>query len=231
MQTNILQIDSLFNVVYTHKVMYKLDRSDAIQQEILLGNDLVILKTGRQGTSLVMLKIDLTTGYTINNTFYSSGYPYTQSGFSYNEVDSTFTVYSLLKEPRASSNIKRFVFVSMLNNLLIEQRPFVLLKSQFIKNTSFNFLQVEGDRWIRLRTEQEQGSNYTYYTNYPNYTYDYNSNSYRYPAFNNTTDPMNPNYNNISYTNLPQQRSVRRTIGTADSKVAVRFPCLIKIFH
>lgn len=226
-QTTILQLDSLFNVVYTNKVMYKLDRGDAIQQEKLLGDDLVILKTGRQGTSLVLLKVNLKTGYTINNTFYSSGYPYTQSGFNYNNTDSTFTVYSLLKEPRALSNVKRLVFVSRMNNFLIEERPFALLKSQFEKNTGINFLQVAGDQWIRLRTEQEQGTNYTYYTNYPNYTYDFYSNTYRNPTYNNTTDPLSPNYNNISLVTLPQQRSVTRSVA-GNSKPAVRFSLLDK---
>lgn len=222
MQTNILQLDSLFNVVHTSKVMYKLERGDAIQQEKLLGNDLVILKTGRQGTSLVLLKVDLKTGYTINNTFYSSGYPYTQAGFNYNNVDSTFTVYSLLKEPRASTNVKRFVFVSRLNNLLIEVRPFTLLRSQFARNTSLNFLQVADDQWIRLRTEAAPLVNYTYSS------YEFNSSFYRYPSFNSTTDPLNPNYNNISYANLPQQRPVSRYTAPGDSKLAVRFSLLDK---
>jgi hypothetical protein len=220
-ETTILQIDSALNVVYTNKVTYKLRLGDGqVQQEMLVGGkELIILKTSHQSTSLVLWKVNLTTGYTINNTFSSSGYLYSQSNFSYNITDSSFTVYSLLKEPRAASSVKRYVFISRLNNLLIEQKPFAVLKSQFGKNTDVNFLQVDGFQWIRLRAERESLYSDGYYSN---------------PYENNRLyqDLTNPNYYNPNVDNnnrmLQRFNSVRYFSVPDNSKSGIRFSLLDK---
>jgi hypothetical protein len=157
----IVQTDSLLNVVFTHKVMYDFKRDEErIQQEVLMfGRYLLILKTARSGTLLELMKVNLATGYTITHTFQSSGYFYSQSAFSYNNADSTVTVSSLLTEPRTTGRPKQFVFMSRLNKILIEQVPFTVLKSQFVKNTNSNFLLIEGlSKWVRLTDQATTSS-------------------------------------------------------------------------
>lgn len=152
----IVQTDSLLNVVFAHKVVYDFKREEEkLQQEVLMsGRHLLVLKTARGGTSMELMKVNLATGYTIRNTFQSSGYFYSQSTFSYNSKDSSVTVTSLLTEPRISSRPKRFEFVSRLNKILVEQAPFAILRFQFIKNTNSNFLLVNGfSKWVLIKSE------------------------------------------------------------------------------
>ncbi len=163
-----VQTDSLLNVIFTHKVLYDFNRDEEkLQQEILVfGRYLLVLKTLRSGTSLELMKVNLATGYTITNTFSSSGYIYSQSAISFNIADSTVTVSSLLSQPGASYNPKQFVFLSRMNRILSEQVPFAILKSQFIKNISTNFLLIEGHTsWINLRIAREQAYNKEYENN------------------------------------------------------------------
>ncbi len=158
----IVQADSALNVVFSHKVQYAFKRDEErLHQEILMfGRNLFVLKTSRSGTSLELMKVNLATGYTISNTFASSGYFYSQSSFHYNPGDSCVIVSSILTEPKISEGAKRFIFISRLNKILAEVEPFSFLKSQFIKNTGTNFLLVDGySKWMRLRTEW--GSNST----------------------------------------------------------------------
>lgn len=154
----IVQMDSLLNILFTHKVIYDFKREqEKLQQEtIMFGKFLLVLKTAMGNTSLELMKVNIATGYTIRNTFYSSGYLYAQPGFSYNNTDSSVTVFSILVEPRITSRPKQYVFLSRLNKILVEQTPFAILKSLFLKNTGTNFLLVSGrSKWARLRSQGE----------------------------------------------------------------------------
>lgn len=216
----IAQTDSLLNVVFTQKVKYNFKRDEEkLHQEILMfGKYLLVLKTARSGTSLELMKVYLNTGYTISNTFASSGYFYSQATFNYNMADSSVTVSSLLTEPRTTSDPKRFIFVSRLNKVLVEEVPFTILRSQFLKNTGTNFLLVDGlSKWMRLRVEREQ-TNRTVYedplTLYQDLTMpDAN--------FQNITD------NNRLLTKMSQPRSYS---GAVDPQQSVRFSLLDKEF-
>ncbi len=158
----IAQTDSLLNLAFEHKVTYDFKRDEErLQKEILMfPRYLFVLKTARSGTSLELMKVNLATGYTIRNTFYSSGYFYSQASINYNTQDSTVTVFSLLTEPRTSSKPKYFVFVSRMNKILVEEAPLAILKSQFLKNTTTNFLFVDRSKWVKIGSESAR-SNYT----------------------------------------------------------------------
>ncbi len=159
----IVQADSLLKVNFSHKVLYDFKRDEErLQQEILvLGKYLLVLKTLRSSTALELMKVNLATGFTIRNTFYSSGYLYSQSSIGFNTSDSAITVTSLLAPPDATST-KRFIFISRLNKILIEEVPFTILKSQFAKNTNTNFLLVnQSGKWVRIMSEFWQRSSYT----------------------------------------------------------------------
>lgn len=148
----IVQTDSLLNINFSHKVAYDFKRDEEkLQQEILvLGRYVLVLKTIRSSTALELMKVNLATGYSIKNTFYSSGYLYSQSSISLSVSDSSITVTSLLSPPDVSST-KRYVFVSRLNKILVEEVPFSILKSQFEKSTGTNFLLVkQSGKWVRI---------------------------------------------------------------------------------
>ena len=156
------QTDSLLNVLFTNRVIYDFKRDEEkLQKEVLIfGKYLLALKAGRSGTMLELLKINLTTGLAITNSFSSSGYFYSQSALSINGEDSSVTVSALLSEPRTTTNAKQFVFVSRLNKNLFEEVPVSILKSQFKKNTGTNFLHVNGQsEWMRFRIRGEQRNN------------------------------------------------------------------------
>lgn len=149
-----VQTDSLLNTVFSHKLQYdfKRDEEKLMQEVIVFGRYMIILKSLQSGSALELMKVNLATGYTIRNTFRSSGYIYTQSGFTYNDDDTSITISSLLTEPGFSYYPRQYVFVSRLNKILIEKVPFALLKTQFKKNTNTNFLLIDGNsRWIRFK--------------------------------------------------------------------------------
>lgn len=149
-----VQADSMLNIIFSHKVQYdfKRDEEKLLQEILVFDRYMVVLKSLQSGSALELMKVNLATGYTIRNTFRSSGYIYSQAGFTYNDVDTSVTISSLLTEPGFSYNPKQYVFVSRLNKILIEKTPFTLLKTQFRKNTSTNFLLVDGSsRWVRFK--------------------------------------------------------------------------------
>lgn len=150
-----VQADSLLNPVFSHKVVYNFKQDEErLQQEVLVfGRYLLVLKTLQSGSALQLMKVNLATGYTISNTFRSSGYLYTQPGFVFNTADSTITVTALLTEPGATTyRTKHYVFITRLNKILAEQVPFAVLKTQFRKNTNTNFMLVEGtSKWVSFK--------------------------------------------------------------------------------
>lgn len=149
-----VQTDSLLNTRFAHKVEYdfKRDEEKLVQEALVFNRYLIVLKSQQSGSALEVMKVNLATGYTIRNTFRSSGFIYSQAGFNFNEEDTTITITSLLTEPIFSYKAKQYVFVSRLDKILKETTPFTLLKTQFRKNTNANFLLVNGtSRWIRLK--------------------------------------------------------------------------------
>jgi hypothetical protein len=160
-QTIIARLDTMLNVVFTNKVAYKLKLGEGrLQQETLVnGNTLYILKTVDGGTELGIMKINLDNGDIINNT-YKSTFIYSEPRFKYNDADSTITIYSVLTQQGMGTNLKRYVFVSRMNNTLAEETPFSILRSQFLNNSGINFLSVEGYPWTVLRSGQSSFSFY-----------------------------------------------------------------------
>lgn len=157
----IVQADSLLNRVFDHKVVYdfKRDEERLLQEVLMYGRYLFVLKTANSGTSIELMKVNLATGFTIRNNFSSSGYFYSQASIHYNSNDSTVTLSALLTEPRSISKPKFFVFLSRMNKILVEQVPFTILRSQFVNNTSTNFLLAEKSKWTEIFTEREPRQN------------------------------------------------------------------------
>jgi hypothetical protein len=157
-----VQTDSLLNVVFTHQVNYEFKMNEEkLQQEVVIfGRYLFVLKTLQSSTSLEVMKVNLATGFTIRNTFHSSGYLYSQPYLDFNTADSTVTVSALLTEPTISGYAtKQYVFLTRLNKILKEEVPFTLLKKQFAKNTNTNFLLIDSaSKWISLKKWRQQSS-------------------------------------------------------------------------
>ena len=146
--------DSLLRITHTTKLMYEFKENGEklLQEEFLSEKYLLVLKSMHGGTALKLMKVDIATGLTVSNEFSSSGYHFSQPEFTYSEEDSTITVSSLLVESYKQYSKKKYVFVSRLNSMLVETVPFILLKTQFRKNTGTNFVLVnEKTGWVGLK--------------------------------------------------------------------------------
>jgi hypothetical protein len=159
-----VRTDSLLNVVFAHKVQYDFKMTEEkLQHEVLIfGRYLLVLKTLESGSSLQLMKVNLATGYTITNTFHSPGYLYSQPSFSFNIADSSTTVAAMIAEPFSNTySGKQFIFISRMNKILIEQTPSIVLKTQFKKNASTNFVLIDGaSKWMRFKKGSVQTSDY-----------------------------------------------------------------------
>ena len=159
-RTSIIHLDSVMNVTFTNKILYDIFPGDEVKQEMVIGGkQLVVLKTGRKSTILEIMKVNLLNAFTITNTFKNSGSVYSQCSFDYCDADSSFTIYSLLREPSYSFQSKRSVFISKLDNSLNESTPFVILKSPFSNRTYANFFLVnKSSNWVCFKADPEYKS-------------------------------------------------------------------------
>jgi hypothetical protein len=147
--------DKALNVALTKKVMYDLkETGERLLQEQVIGDKyLLVLKTTTGGTSLRLMKVDIATGLTVSNDFYSSGFYFAQPRFTYSDQDSTTTVSAMLAESQKPHSRKNYVFASRLNHMLVEEVPYTILKNQFRKNAGTNFILLNNRTgWVRLTT-------------------------------------------------------------------------------
>src|SRR5205085_269996 len=81
----------------------------------------------------------------------------------FNIADSSITVAAMVTEPLASNySARQFVFVSRMNKILIEQTPSAILKTQFRKNASTNFVLVDGtSKWMCFKKGYVQSNNFS----------------------------------------------------------------------
>ncbi|MGC4104289.1 hypothetical protein [Ferruginibacter sp.] len=148
-----IKTDSVMGISSVRKVMYefKADQEKLQQEAIVSGRYLLVLKK-MNSIMLKVMKVDIATGLAVSNEFTSSGYYYSQCGFTWSNTDSSITISALLTEPTKNYNPRHYIFVSRLNNMLAEQTPFTIFKSQFAKNAGTNFLMVNGASvWNRMR--------------------------------------------------------------------------------
>jgi hypothetical protein len=167
----LVKTDSLLNAIFAHKVVYEFKRyeENLRQETIMFGTYLLVVKTARSNTALEVMKVNLATGYTIRNSFYSAGYLYSQPVAMYNPADSGITVSALLADMGYFSS-RNYIFISRLNKILVEKQAPVILKTQFAKNTGTNFLLPPQGRWVRLTRGGPSRSYSSSGTNYQNYS-------------------------------------------------------------
>jgi hypothetical protein len=167
MGSSVIELDQELNPVMIRKVLYAFSNDETLQQAMLEGNDLLVLKTlknNETGNSLDMVKVDLLTGHSIMYSYNSGAHMYFNPAFRYNNKDSTILVYSIIREPAISGG-QRTVFLSLLNDSLQQIQPLKLLKGQFKNNITENFLLLNGPSscWInlsnRLRIVRVRSSN------------------------------------------------------------------------
>lgn len=156
-----LQADSMLQPVNIRKVVYDFKRDEEqLRQEIMLeGKYLLVVKTTRSSSGLELMKLDLLTGAAIKNTFYSTGFLYSQPTVNYDKKDSSILLTAMLSDMGRFSS-KFYVFMCRLNSELAEQTPVTVFKKQFTKSTSTNFLLVNhGTQWIRYRSYFKSNDN------------------------------------------------------------------------
>jgi hypothetical protein len=148
MGSTVVALDKEFNSLSKQKVFYSFDKdNETLQQSLLTGNNLLLLKTSRneeKGNSLDVVKVDLTIGQSISNSFNSGLHLYVNPSISYSPKDSSILVHAVVREPAGSGRAQRNVFINRLNFSLQEQAPLTLLKSQFRNNPAATYLLVEG---------------------------------------------------------------------------------------
>ncbi|MGF2410690.1 hypothetical protein [Ferruginibacter sp.] len=153
----LLHTDTAFKILAMHKVQYDFKKDEELlrQETIMFGKYLLVLKTARSNTALEVMKVNLATGFTIKNLFYSAGHLYSQPAAHYNAYDSGITVTAQLTDMGRYIS-RSYVFISRLNKILIEQGKPAVLKAQFNKNTHSNFLLMEGGKWLCLTQGYQQ---------------------------------------------------------------------------
>lgn len=158
--TSVVQLDSALSPVHERKVFFPFTRGSHLQDSRLMQNTILVLKSTKSdetGNDLEIFKIDLNTGKSIVNKFSSELHVYINPGFTYNSKDSSILVYSLVREPFDSKKKVETIFISKLDNLLFEQEPVTLLKSQFKNNTLANFLYINGKNpyWLNMNLNSQ----------------------------------------------------------------------------
>ena len=173
MGSSVIQLDQDLNPVMIRKVLYGFSNDETLQQAMLTGDDLLVLKTLKNtetGKSLDIVKVDLLTGHSLTYSYNSGAHLYFNPAFRFNSKDSTLLVYSIIREPiNNTGGGQRTVFLSLLNRLLFQEiTPVSLLKGQFKNNIAENFLLLGGPSscWInlsnRLRVARIRNSNTGY---------------------------------------------------------------------
>jgi hypothetical protein len=156
-----LQTDSMLQPVNIRKVVYDFKRDEEqIRQEIMIeGKYLLVVKTTRSSSGLELMKLNLATGLAIKNTFYTSGFVYSQPNVNYDKKDSSITLTAMLSDIGKFTS-KFYVFLCRLNSELAEQTPVTIFKKQFAKSTSTNFVLVNhATQWIKFRSNFKSNDN------------------------------------------------------------------------
>jgi hypothetical protein len=162
--SSVVQLDSELKPVINRKVLYDFDKiTESLQQSVLCGNNLLVLKLSRDdenGSSLHMIKLDFTTGQILTNSFNSSSHLYTSPSFSFNPKDSSILVHSIIREAIGSVRVQRNVFLCRLNYSLQQLSPVCLLPAQFRNNIATNYLLPEGaGLWLNMNNSIRLGRN------------------------------------------------------------------------
>ncbi len=157
----LLQADSALQPLSIRTVRYDFKRDEEhLKQEVFVSpRQLLVVKTNRSNSALELMKVDLSTSKAIKNVFYSQGFLYSQPSVNYDRTDSSFTVTAMLSDiGRFSSN--SYIFLCRLSSELAEQTPVTILKKQFAKSVSTNFILVNhATQWIRFSSRYRSSDN------------------------------------------------------------------------
>jgi hypothetical protein len=154
--STLLQLDDQLKALNVENFLIPLEKGrETLQQVTLNNNNLFVLKSVRDnetGNSLDLLKIDITSGSVIANSFNSSVNLYSYPGIVFCDKDSSILIYSLLREADIKHRPQLTVVVSRLNKDLRMEVPVTLLRNQFPENTLASFVFVGGASpfWLNM---------------------------------------------------------------------------------
>ncbi len=154
--SRVVRFDSSLAMPQVSAVSFPYDKAlEDLQQVSLAGNALLVLKTVKdedKGNSLDVLKMGLSTGGMVSNSFNSGSHQYVNPVLYFNAVDSSVLLHSLVREPLNAGRFQRTVFIANLTQELCEKTPNALLKSLIPANTAASYLLVKGSnpRWLAM---------------------------------------------------------------------------------
>jgi hypothetical protein len=152
----IIQFDNDLNPTHVSTVLIPfISQTESLQQTVLAGGNLFALKISKNeetGNLLSLMKIELSTGEIITNSFNSGSFINTYPAFILSNQDSTIIIYSILMAPSLGRGAQRNILLSKLDYKLREKVPVTILKSQFRQNILSNFLLFEGTQsvWVNV---------------------------------------------------------------------------------
>jgi hypothetical protein len=146
MANTVVKVDDKFKVTSSRTFSYAFEPLERINQVMLAGNHLFILRSGRNSEeySTDLIKADLTTGKMFRKTFNSNLNFSGNAAFLYSAADSSILIHSRLGSQ---------IFIAKVDVSLHELVPATLLSTHFNNNVSTNFLLVDGkmQQWLAIR--------------------------------------------------------------------------------
>ena len=121
------------------------------------GNTLLALKTYRDlehGNSLALVKVNVPSGEVTTTSFASGQLVYSNTAVQFNEADTTFLLYSVLREAVTTSRFQRRILVAQMDSGLQVKKPLTMLQLPFRSNVAAGFLLINGvqPQWLQVQS-------------------------------------------------------------------------------
>jgi hypothetical protein len=155
MGSTLVRMDEALKTKTVRQVLTNFDASsEGLEQVVLAGNELFVMKTGKNnenGNEMTLSRTNIETGHTITKSFNAGNHLYFNPAFRFN-IDSSILVSSLITEVSGYSGMQKVVFVCNLGDTLQEIAPVTLLRNQFRKKAADNFLLFgeKNQSWVHI---------------------------------------------------------------------------------
>jgi hypothetical protein len=143
-----VKTDHMMQAMVTDRITCKFNpENESLQQVLPMGEDhlllLIINKNEISENLLELVKCDLQSGAMKATEFNINQNLFAQPVMSYDPLDSTILIYSMVRAPLMAPRVQRSVFMCKLNNSLQPVVPATILKSP----NHFSFYSVKGSKY------------------------------------------------------------------------------------
>lgn len=210
-----LKTDHLLQSGTTDRIAFKFNPEyESLQQVMPMGEDfLLLLKSSKNEISqnlLELVKCDLQTGAMNATEFNIYQNLFAQPVISYDPLDSTILVYSMVRAPLMATKLQRSVFMCKLNNSLQPVVPATILKSP----NHYSFYSVKGSKYNWLHFLEIKLSLYA-----PSTMRHFAPPHYRFPDHYVYNDALSRNLGSIRFSIVDEQfKIVKDSLVQVDNK-------------